>query len=378
MAGMSEQGVLEACRGSRSKDANAFIAVTYYKQATALLTKGLYAESENYLRMVLRIWPEHPGTLNNLGTAVWQQGRVQEAEAYYRRGLEVNPEDFGILNNLGNAIWEQGRPGHAIQFYRQALALRPDSPETQMNLGVALSDLGEFEEALGWIRASLRHRPDSPEAIDNLGMTLARQGKWDEAIRCHEQALRLRPDYPEARRNRAYAWLARGDFQRGWAEYEWRLRCRNHTAPAVNLPRWTGEDLAGRAILLHAEQGLGDTLQFLRFAPVVKRRGGRVTLACPKPLVEIAARCPGVDQVQDAILPESDCQVHSPLMSLPAVLGTTQTSLAADVPYLSADAGTIERWRPIVERSVAEVEGRNRGPRHRPRATAQNRDRLAR
>jgi hypothetical protein len=118
------------------------------------------------------------------------------------------------------------------------------------------------------------------------------------------------------------------------------------------LPRWTGESLVGRAILLHAEQGIGDTLQFLRFAPAVARRGGRVIVACPGPIVEIAARCPGVDRVYETIPREPDCQVHSPLMSLPAVLGSTAASLATDVPYLSADPASIERWRPVVERGV--------------------------
>ncbi len=360
MAGTLEQGVLEGERRSRTRDASDFIAETYYQQSITLLMTRRYVEAEHYLREVLRIWPEHAGTLNNLGTAVWQQGRAQEAEAYYRRGLELHPDDFGTLNNLGNAIWEQGRPGHAVPFYRQALALRPDSFETQMNLGVALSDLGEFDEALSWIHSSLRSEPNSPEAIDNLGMTLSRQGKWEEALHCYELALRLRPDFPEARRNRACAWLVHGDFRRGWPEYEWRLRCRNHHGPAVDLPRWAGEDLAGRPILLHAEQGLGDTLQFLRFVPEVRRRGGRVVVACPEPLRGIAARCPGVDRVQDGVLPIPDCQVHSPLMSLPAVLGTTSDDLARDVPYLSAEPARIERWRPIVECCVEGIRGGKR------------------
>ncbi len=262
------------------------------------------------------------------------------------------------MNNLGNIIWEQGRPGQAVPFYRRALELRPDSPETLMNLGVALSDDGHFDEALDWFRASLRLQPDSHEAIDNVGMTLARQGKWDEAIRCHDWALRLHPDFPEARRNLAYAWLAMGDYERGWSEYEWRQRCRNHHGPAVTMPRWNGEALDGRPILLHAEQGLGDTLQFIRFAPVVKRRGGRVIVACPEPLVEIAATCPGVDEVQDGIRPDSECQFHAPLMSLPSILRPATASLAIDVPYLSADVERVERWRPIVERSVARIQER--------------------
>jgi Flp pilus assembly protein TadD len=354
MASRSNRDVQCEPKQTDAQDRNSYIATAYFKQATALLTRGLYGESETYFREVLRLWPDHLGALNNLGTSVWRQGRAEEAEEYYRRGLALGRADFGILNNLGNAIWEQGRPGQAVPFYRQALELRPDSPETQMNLGVALSDIGEFEEALAWIRASMRSRPDWPEALDNMGVTLSRQGKWDEALDHYDRALRLRPDYPAARRNRAHAWLARGDFERGWLEYEWRLKCPNRHFPDVNLPRWFGEPLAGRSILVCAEQGIGDTLQFLRFALELKRRGGRVVLACPEPLVGIVARCPGVDQVRGSIVPLPDCPIHSPLMSLPAVLRPTLESLSADVPYLSAVPSTIERWRPIVEQYVAD------------------------
>ncbi len=353
MAAISEQGTCRESQRHGSRDSKRYIAETYYKQATALLTRGAYADSEKYLREVVRLWPEHAGAWNNLGTTAWHQGRVEEAEVCYRRGLALDSDDFGILNNLGNALWEQGKPAEALPYYRQALEVCPDSPETRMNLGVALSDVGEFEEALAWIGASLRDRPDSAEAIDNLGVTLARQGRWDEAMLCYEEALRLHPDFPESRRNRAYAWLARGDYARGWPEYEWRLRCRNHRGLTANRPRWNGEDLAGRAILLHAEQGFGDTLQFIRFAPLVKERGGRVLIWCPNPLIRLVARCPGVDRVLDANSPIPDFQLHAPLMSLPAILGTRLDTLPDVVPYLSADAGTIERWRPLVERCLA-------------------------
>src|SRR5262249_32786252 len=203
--------------------------------------------------------------------------------------LSLAPEDFGILNNLGNALWEQNRSAEAIPYYQQALHYQPDAPETQMNLGLALSDCGEFDAAEARIRAALRCRPDWPEALDNLGVTFARRGNWDEAFRCYEQALDRRPDFPEARRTRAFIWLVRGDFRRGWPEYDWRLRCRNHRGLTVNRPRWGGEDLGGRSILLHPEQGLGDTLQFVRFVGVVRRRGGRVSLCCPAPLVRLLA-----------------------------------------------------------------------------------------
>jgi Flp pilus assembly protein TadD len=294
------------------------LARACFLEGTALLKQGRYGEAETYLREAVRHWPDHAGSLNNLGTAVWQQGRVEEAEPHYRRALALEPNDFGILNNLGNALWEQGRPDEAVTYYHRALEHNPDVPETMMNLGVALSDQGNYEEALTWIRASLQRHPDSPEALDNLGMTLARQGNWDKALAC----------------------------------YEWRMRCRNYHGLILNRPRWTGQTLPDRSILLHAEQGLGDALQFIRFAALVKQRSGRVLVAAPSPLLRLLARFPGVDQVVDwqSAIPDHDLQ--APLMSLPAILGTTLDNLPAVVPYLSADSPTIELWRKVVEQSL--------------------------
>jgi hypothetical protein len=217
-----------------------------------------------------------------------------------------------------------------------------------MNLGVTLSDLGEFDEALHYTRASLRLAPDPPDSHANLGMTLARQGKLDEALASYEHALRLNPELPEARRNRAYIWLARGEFERGWPEFEWRLRCKRLVTLKVDSPRWNGEALKGRSILLFAEQGLGDVLQFVRFAALVKDRGGRVSVACPQPLMRLVARCPGVDHVVDWKSPLPPADLSASLLSLPAILGTTLATLPADVPYLSADPATIDAWRPAV------------------------------
>jgi len=356
-------GVLEVSRGDeaaaqgRPEVASSFIATVYFDQATSLLNRGFFAESEAYFREVLRLQPDHANALNNLGTALFRQGRLQEAERCYRRARTLKPNDFAILNNLGNVLFEQGRLDQALRRYRKAVQLQPDSPEALMNLGVTLSELGRFDEALLSIRESLRLLPDAANCHVGLGMTLARQGNLDEALVSYEQALRLRPDYPEPRRNRAFIWLAGGDFERGWPEYEWRLRCQNLRVLTVNRPRWTGEDFEGRSILLHAEQGLGDALQFIRFAPLVKRRGGRVLVACPQSLIRLLTRWPGVDLVVDWKSPLPDCDVHAPLMSLPAILGTTLANLPAEIPYLRVDAGTVEDWRPVVARAIARAAG---------------------
>ena len=337
--------------------ADSFNAEVLFEKAATLLDRGLYAESEVYFQKVLRLLPDHASSLNNLGTAIWRQGRVHEAEEHYRRALVDDPNDYAILNNLGNVLWEQRRLDEAVEWFRPAVALRPNSPVVLMNLGVTLSDLGAFDEALGFIRESLRLLPDSPESHVNLGNTLARQGNLDDALACYEHALRLRPNFPIARRYRAYLWLAHGDYERGWPEHEWRLKCAKPRVLAVNSPRWTGDDLRGRSILLVAEQGLGDVLQFIRFAPAVKQRGGRVVLACPEPMIRLAARCQGVDLVVDWTSTLPACDVHAHLMSLPVILGTTMDTIPRE-PYLSVDTQAVEDWRPIVARALSQAEHR--------------------
>jgi Flp pilus assembly protein TadD len=358
----------EATGKRRAELANSYIAKVYFQQGLSLLNRALYEESESSFREVLHIWPDHASTLNNLGTAIWRQNRLNEAESYYRRARALKPDDFAILNNLGNVLWGQSRLEQALRWYREAARLKPDSPEVLLNLGVTLSDLGEFDEALVHTYASLRLDPTAPDSHVSLGMTLARQGKFDQALESYEQALRLAPDSADAHRNRSYIYLARGDFERGWHEYEWRLKSKKVRVLKVNSPRWDGEPLEGRSILLHGEQGLGDVLQFIRFAPLVKERGGRVTVACAEPLMRLVASCRGVEHVVDWKSALPDCDVHASLLSLPAILGTTLATLPTQAAYLCADPAAVRSWRTIVQSALAvdHDERSGRPPAHRP------------
>ena len=176
-------------------------------------------------------------------------------------------------------------------------------------------------------------------------MTLARKGLWPEAMAHYDKAIELRPDFGEAHRNRALGWLADGDFERGWPESEWRLKCKSPPGFRVSLPRWNGELLGGKTIVLHWEQGLGDTLQFIRFAPQVALRGGRVWVFCQAPLSRLVARCQGVERVFDETTTLPPIDTHAPLMSVPAIVGSRLSTLPQAASYLSADDATIDKWR---------------------------------
>lgn len=325
----------------------------YDHRATALMGQRRFAEAEVLLREALRLKPECPDLLNKLGSALWEQGQPANAEPLFVRACELDPENWVIRNNLGLALWDQGRPAEAAECYRRVLRQNPQANDARMNLGVVLSDLGAFDEALEHLCEAARVDPDSPDVWQNLGMTLGRNGHWDQALEHYDRALTLRPDYAEVHRNRAYGWLSIGDFERGWPEHEWRLRCRKHIGCRVNRPRWDGEDFRGRSILLHAEQGFGDTLQFIRYAPLVKARGGLVFVVTQSRLLRIVARCPGVDMALDGTSFTPDADLHAPLMSLPAIFRTTQRTVPSRVPYLPTDPVVVDRWRPALAAAVA-------------------------
>jgi Flp pilus assembly protein TadD len=352
-------------RGASSRDMAGGVnrSEDYALRGGALFSERRYAEAEPLLREALARRPDCPDLLNKLGSALWEQGRPAQSEPLFARAVELSPETAVYRNNLGLAHWDQGRPAEAAECYRRALALNPAANDTRMNLGVVLSDLGQFDEAIEHLREAVRIEPHAPDTLQNLGMTLARTGRWTEALNHYERALRLRPDYAEVHRNRAYGWLSTGDFERGWQEHEWRLRCRRHVGVRVDLPRWAGENLDGRPILLHAEQGFGDTLMFIRYAALVKERGGLVFVAAQTSLLRIVARCAGVDLAFDGTSLVPKCKVHAPLMSLPAIFRTTQRTVPPRIPYLPTETMVVERWREALRAAIESVPAAGHPPR---------------
>ncbi len=337
----------------RTHAASRDMATTYFHEADLLMKQRRYGEAETLLRQALRLRPDDAYIMNQLGACLWEQGRPWEAEPCFGRAHELEPNDAQILNHLGLARWDLGRPADAADCYRRALRLDPDLVDVQMNLGVVLSDLGEFEESLHWLRGVVRQRPYMADGLQNLGMTLARLNRWDEAIEYYDRALNVNPDYAEVHRNRAYARLYLGDYERGWPEHEWRLKCRRHLGFQIDRPEWGGEHLDRKIIVLHFEQGYGDTLQFIRYASLVKQRVGSVFVLCQTRLLRIVSRCAGVDLAFDGSSFTPHCDVHASLMSLPALLGTTLTTIPSRIPYLFNDPVVLDRWRSVLASTLA-------------------------
>jgi tetratricopeptide (TPR) repeat protein len=319
-------------------------AEAHHNLGDALRAQGRPLEAEAAYRQALQLQPGLAEAPNGLGEALREQGRLTEAEAAYRQSLRLRPDYPEAINNLGNALHARSRWAEAEAVYREALRLRPGYPEALNNLGGALRDQGRPAEAEAACREALRRRSDYPEAHANLGNALGDQGRPAEAEAEYREALRLRPDFVEAHSNLSMLLLSLGRFAEGWAEYEWRLRVPGLAPRAFGRPAWEGPPFGGRTLLLWAEQGLGDTLQFVRYAAVVKERTGAVVLECPPALVPLLSRCPGVDRVVGRGSPLPAFDAHAPLLSLPHLLGTTLESVPAAVPYLSADPSLVRQW----------------------------------
>ena len=306
---------------------------------------GDFPGAERIFRQVLEVDPAAAQVWYLLGTVSHVQGKLGEAVAHYQQALRLEPDFAEVLNNLAVALQAQGKVDEATACLRRALQLKPDYADAHSNLGNALQFDGKLNEAEACYRYALTLKPDNPDTHHNLGNLLRASGRLAEAMTCYDQALNLKPDFAQVHLSRSLLRLQIGDFEQGWSEYEWRFQCKEHAIPPFRQPLWDGSRLNGQTILLYGDHGLGDTLQFIRYAPLVQRRGGRVLVACRKPLARILASCPGVARVisEGATLPEF--HVYAPLMSLPRIVGTTLANVPARVPYLSADPALVARWR---------------------------------
>jgi tetratricopeptide (TPR) repeat protein len=301
--------------------------------------------------------PGVPDYHNNLGLSLMALGRFEAAADAHRHAIRLEPSLAAAHSNLGNALKALGRPEEAAASCRQALELLPGFAAAHNNLGAALADLDRLGEAEACYRSALRCEPAYPEAYNNLGNAARGQGRWQEAVGHIRQALALAPDYVEAHYNLAWSLLLNGDYAEGWREFEWRWRLEaGAPARASGVPQWRGEPLGDRVLLLHAEQGAGDTLMFCRYAALAARLG-RVLLEVPAPLVELLSGLPGLAGVYatGTSLPAFDLQC--PLLSLPLAFGTEVATIPADVPYLRADPARVAQWR----RRLLSVEGRRVG-----------------
>ncbi len=301
---------------------------------------------ESYERAIA-LRPDYAEALCNRAATLQALERFDEALTSCDRVLVGQPYYGEALSNRGAILNAVKRFDEALASCDHALAISPDHAEALRNRGNALYGLKRLDEALASYDCALAVRPDYAEAYHNRSVTLYALKRFDEALASCARALAIRPDYAEAHFSEACSRLAAGDFVGGWQKYEWRWATRDRKSSRRDFgqPLWLGSnDLAGKTILLHAEQGFGDTIQFCRYAPHVAERGARVILQVPEPLRALINTLPGMAQIlaTDEALPDFD--VHCPLLSLPRAFATKLESIPARTPYLHAAPDAVKNW----------------------------------
>jgi tetratricopeptide (TPR) repeat protein len=300
----------------------------------ALREQGRLEEAIGQHRQAVALGPTSSEAFNNLGVALRDAGRMREALEAHARALVLRPDSLSALCNLAAAQRREGETDQAIQTLGKALALNPRYPDAHNNLGSALIDQGDFASAEQSCRVAISLRRGFADAHGNLAIALAYQGRVEEAMDNARLAVRFMPNQPLAHWNLSMLLLLVGDFDLGWREHEWRWKCPSMLkGRQFTQPRWDGEELNGQTILLFAEQGFGDTIQFIRFAPLVAQCGGRVIVECQPELLQLFHGMPSVSALVRAGDPLPPFEWQCPLMSVPFAL-RNRGAMPLSVPYL--------------------------------------------
>ena len=356
-----------------------------HAQATYLLGMVMHkiGENEKAIELISQAFAFGYGGAEeycNLGIIYNQLGRLEDVVECQKQSIARDPQYTAAYFNLGNAYRDLSQPEAAIEALQTAVAQKPDFPQAYNNLGLAQHDAGRFEDALACYDKALTSKPDYTdaylnmgnalrelgrpdaaavsfqkaivldhdlfEAHNNLGNVLMEQDQLEAAAASYATAIGLKPDDPGAHKNLGIISLLQGDFETGWPEYSWRrleddpvFKVRNYKPPF-----WDGEDLTGKTIFVYPEQGLGDIIQFVRYLPMLRQRGGRVAFDIPLPMARLMWDLDGIDvSLKDGdTLPPFD--YHIPLLELPKLLGTTLDTIPAAKAYLHADKNLVEAW----------------------------------
>jgi tetratricopeptide (TPR) repeat protein len=280
------------------------------------------------------------------GWQLHQAGRIAEAEHVYRQVLAVQPHIGAAWCYLGMACHDQERFEDALFAYDEAIVFEPMMPQAYQNKGKTLGRMRRFDEAIACFERAIAISPSYVNAYRNKAKALFFKGDLDGAMQAHRQLLALAPDDVETHMSIGMQQLSLGDAAGGWREYEWRYKTKDGALPELPQPLWDGSPLGGKSILLTPEQGMGDSIQFVRYGAELKKHYDcRVAFQCPRALVELLASCPGIDELVEQGKPPPKTDWFAPLLHVPAMLGQGPADFPGNVPYLSADASLVATWR---------------------------------
>lgn len=354
--------VLEA-RGDIEQALNAYrkattvrpdFADSYHNMAVALLSQGQYAAALLQCRKAVSLRPDDAQAYNTMGFSLEKQQRFAEAVESYTQAVKLNPDFAEAYNHLGVVLNQMGRSAEAIENYRHALRADPEYAEVYSNLGIALKHQEQFAEAVWNFEQALRLDPGFAEAHYNLANSFRDEGRCAEALAGYQRALQLQPDYAEAYWNMSLTLLLSGNFIEGWRQYKQRRNANLKTIidqHCPGKPRWDGRSFERQRLLVHYEQGLGDNIQFARYLPMIKARGGTVIFETLRPLTGLFQGFPGLDELIEYCpgkKPPVDFDLYASLLDMPHLFGTTLETVPAEVPYIYADPAKAQHWRSIL------------------------------
>ncbi|MCG8687590.1 MAG: tetratricopeptide repeat protein, partial [Desulfobacterales bacterium] len=351
-------------------------AITTYKQALQLCPEAaeilnnlgiaqresgqIEAAIDSY-RQALALLPEFPEAYHNLAHAETDLERYEQAEAHAREAIQLAPDYAEAYNQLGITLNAAGRSQEAITHYHKALELQNDSAEFYNNLAIAQKQTEQWDPSEQNYRKALSLAPETSIFHTNLANLLKERGRCDEALHHYHHAIEREPDNADARWNRALCHLLNGDFEAGWQDYRWRNQAPLETQLYLHQyrkPQWQGQDFSGQRLLIHSEQGLGDTLQFIRYLPLVKARGGTVILETWSELQSLLQTIPGIDEIVATTTqpyPEERYDLYTSIMDLPGLFDCNLTNLPSHVPYITADVGLTKVWQKRFDPSTLNI-----------------------
>ncbi|MBF0358176.1 MAG: tetratricopeptide repeat protein [Magnetococcales bacterium] len=324
--------------------------------AEAYISLGIVQKEQGNLaaaiasyQKAITIKPNYPEAYNNLGNTLKEQDRLNEAISNYQKAIAIKANYAEAYRNLGAAFQEQGCLDAAVEACQKAISIKPDYAEAYYIIGNSLMEQMSLDAAVENYQKAIAIKPDYPDAYCNLGNARNKQAKIEEAVNSYQKAIALKPNHAEAHFNLSTNLLLIGDYESGWKEYEYRFLCREVSYDNYQQPRWDGSRLDGKTILLHHEQGFGDTLQCIRYVELVKNLGATVIVYCQKPLGSLLQGMEHIDKLCTSTdsIPAFDCQL--PLFSLPLLFGTTLETIPENSPYIYPDQLLVKKFSQRLE-----------------------------
>lgn len=308
-----------------------------------------YTQAIEYMLKALAIKPEYTNPLRSLGKMFYQTGKTQEAKYYYLKALSHETSQSQIHHQLGKIYFEETVLDRCIYHLEKARETDPENIHILLDLANTKNMLNETEQALKLYQEMNRILPDNPSILYNIAYTLKKLGRLTDAMPYYHNTLRIRPDHADAHFGYGLALLLTGHWEEGWKEYEWRwMRQGQSTFPHYKKPMWDGSDLHGKKIYLRAEQGLGDTFQFIRYVKIAKEKGGTTIVAMQPPLMQYMKHCPYIDVLISTHDTPPEFDVYAAFVSCPMILKTSLDNVPADIPYLHADEKLVAHWHDIL------------------------------